>query len=360
MANNLLAQWRKSFASGDTGAKLPAEQSEIIFIETGTSEGIPRVSCVPDPTFYDSWFSHVCTKAAQPGNKSQRLNTRILIRYTKPSGRCNILIDVGKFFYHSALRWFPEFGAIDAVIITHSHAGAIGGLDDLRDWTNNVQPNIPIYVAKRDFDVQNPVLPCSTCELEFSSATCIPEAGKKDLSSEFDCRKVNHALETAPLRHSYQVSSGPYLHVSPHIVLRFIPLLVWHGQGYLSLRFRFGNICCISDVREIPEETYHLLEKCEILILDALRPGHSSTHFGLAMASEEVRRIKPKRTLLTGIIKPIILKVFTTFSSFHALGHLFSAIHLKGLGSYNLVVFEFDHSHLQHQRILQIACSLYA
>lgn len=28
------------------------------------------------------------------------------------------------------------------------------GLDDLRDWTNNVQPHIPIYVAQRDFEVR--------------------------------------------------------------------------------------------------------------------------------------------------------------------------------------------------------------
>lgn len=28
------------------------------------------------------------------------------------------------------------------------------GLDDLRDWTNNVQSHIPIYVAQRDFEVQ--------------------------------------------------------------------------------------------------------------------------------------------------------------------------------------------------------------
>lgn len=27
------------------------------------------------------------------------------------------------------------------------------GLDDLRDWTNNVQPSVPIYTAERDFEV---------------------------------------------------------------------------------------------------------------------------------------------------------------------------------------------------------------
>ena len=31
----------------------------------------------------------------------------------------------------------------------------LSGLDDLRDWTNNVQPHIPIYVAQRDFEVNS-------------------------------------------------------------------------------------------------------------------------------------------------------------------------------------------------------------
>jgi phosphoribosyl 1,2-cyclic phosphodiesterase len=59
-------------------------------------------------------------------------------------------------------------------------------------------------------------------------------------------------------------------------------LPVWHGQGYRSLGFRFGRVCYISDVSDIPKETYKLLEDCELLIMDALRPDRSSsTHFGL-------------------------------------------------------------------------------
>ncbi|KAF3783122.1 putative hydrolase [Nymphaea thermarum] len=217
----------------DTPRQVPDELSEIIFMGTGTSEGIPRVSCLTDPLK----TCPVCSKAMEPNNKNRRLNTSILIRYSNSSGNRNILIDVGKFFYHSALRWFPQFGLrnIDAVIITHSHADAIGGLDDLRDWTNNVQASIPIYVAKRDFEVT--------------------------------------------------------------------PLPVWHGKGYRSLGFRFGNICYISDVSEIPEETYLLLKDCEILIMDALRPDRSSaTHFGLPRALDEVRRIRPRRTFFTGMM----------------------------------------------------------
>jgi phosphoribosyl 1,2-cyclic phosphodiesterase len=49
--------------------------------------------------------------------------------------------------------------------------------------------------------------------------------------------------------------------------LKVVPLPVWHGPGYRSLGFRVGNICYISDVSEIPAETYPLLENCDLLIL---------------------------------------------------------------------------------------------
>ncbi|KAH0460080.1 hypothetical protein IEQ34_010743 [Dendrobium chrysotoxum] len=193
---------------------------------TGTSEGIPRVSCLTNPLKN----CMVCQKATEPGNKNRRRNTSILIRYASDNGRFNILVDAGKFFYHSALTWFPIFGLrnIDAVIITHSHADAIGGLDDLRDWTNNVQPFIPIYVAKHDFEVMK-------------------------------------------MTHYYLVDTS----------------VVLEGAAVSELQF---NI-----IKEEPFVVHNLK--------DALRPDRSSsTHFGLPRALEEVRKIRPKRTLFTGMM----------------------------------------------------------
>lgn len=164
---------------------------------------------------------------------------------------------------------------IDAVIITHSHADAIGGLDDLRDWTNNVQPYIPIYVAERDFEVMK-----KTHYYLVDTSVVTPGAAVSELQFNL-------------------------IHEEPFVVndLKFTPLPVWHGHGYRSLGFRFGNICYISDVSEIPEETYPLLKDCELLIMDALRPDRSSsTHFGLPRAIEEVRKIQPRRTLFTGMM----------------------------------------------------------
>ncbi|CAI9773572.1 unnamed protein product [Fraxinus pennsylvanica] len=102
----LQASLRSGPASYESGGQASIEQSEIIFLGTGTSEGIPRVSCLTDPIKK----CPVCSKAVEPGNKNRRLNTSLLIRVPRPSGSCNILIDAGKFFYHSALKWFPTYG----------------------------------------------------------------------------------------------------------------------------------------------------------------------------------------------------------------------------------------------------------
>lgn len=231
----------------------------------------------------------MCLAAAQLGNKNRRRNTSLLVRYLAPDGSLyNILIDAGKFFYHSALQWFPYYGIrkIDSVIITHAHADANGGLDDLRDWTNNVQPHIPIYVGLRDLTVM--------------------------------AKSHYYLVDTTVIMKGTAVTKLQFIPMSeePFQVhgLKVTPLPVWHGPGYRSLGFRIGDVCYISDASEIPAETYPLLENCDLLILDALRPDRSSsTHFGMPAALEEVRKIRPKRTLFTGMMHTMDHHKINTF-----------------------------------------------
>ncbi|CAA6671664.1 unnamed protein product [Spirodela intermedia] len=174
------------------------------------------------------------------GNKNKRLNTSILIRYNCSGGRFNILIDAGK--YIKTLRWFPFYGLL------------------------NFQACLPISLQVMQ----------KTHYYLVDTSVIIPGAAVSDL-------QFNIIKEEPFTVHNLQIT----------------PLPVWHGPGYRSLGFRFGNVCYISDASDIPEETYELLTGCDLLIVT---DRSSTTHFGLPRALQEVRRIQPKRTLFTGMM----------------------------------------------------------
>jgi phosphoribosyl 1,2-cyclic phosphodiesterase len=115
---------------------------EVVFIGSGSSSGTPNIRCAMD----GAENCVACKSAlADPDSKNNRGNPSILIKvpYTESERsksedaniHRNILVDVGKTFKRGALKWFRKFGvsAVDAVILTHEHADAILGLDDLRE-----------------------------------------------------------------------------------------------------------------------------------------------------------------------------------------------------------------------------------
>ena len=84
-----------------------------------------------------------------------------------------------------------------------------------------------------------------------------------------------------------------------------VPLL--HGDLPV-LGFRVGNVAYCTDVSEIPEPSFGMLEGLDVLVLDALQPKRHITHFSLEQAIEAARRIGAKQTLFTHIA--------------HAMGHV--------------------------------------
>jgi phosphoribosyl 1,2-cyclic phosphodiesterase len=247
------------------------QRSRIVFLGTGTSEGVPRVSCLTKPNHVCA----VCNDAIKPGSRNRRRNTSLLIQRPLADGSLhNVVIDAGKFFYESAMQWFPKYGVstIDGLVITHSHADAVGGFDDLRDWTNNAQESLPIYLRKSDL---------------------------KALNSMFyylvDTKKQTGGGGVAKLAF-YTVDSKPF-NVGD---LKMIPLPVEHGRGREIFGYRFGPVSYVSDASAISQDTATLIRGSELLILDALRPERThGTHFTVEEAVDQVRLLRPKRTLLT-------------------------------------------------------------
>ena len=78
-----------------------------------------------------------------------------------------------------------------------------------------------------------------------------------------------------------------------------IPIPLKHGPKFDVLGFRVGNVAYCTDVSEIPESSWPLLQGLDTLILDALRPEPHVTHFSIEQAIETCRKLKVKQTYFT-------------------------------------------------------------
>lgn len=125
------------------------------------------MACLTDPNNQ----CKVCKSAANdPESKNRRLNTSIMLVCKDPSAadtaesQYNILIDCGKTFYNQAITWCPKYRLrrLDAVILSHGHADATLGLDDLRAWTlgqNSIQSHVDVYLTSETFETVQQVFP---------------------------------------------------------------------------------------------------------------------------------------------------------------------------------------------------------
>lgn len=123
---------------------------QVLFLGTGTSSQVPAIHCITG----DETECVTCHDALKPGSKNRRFCTSLVAvgsHPDTPESKSTILIDCGKSFYESALRYFPRYGLrrIDAVLLTHGHADAILGLDDLRSWTMGgcIQGHVDVYLT---------------------------------------------------------------------------------------------------------------------------------------------------------------------------------------------------------------------
>ncbi|GAA6058379.1 hypothetical protein JCM3770_006101, partial [Rhodotorula araucariae] len=115
------------------GPRRQRRRLSLMLFGTGGSAAVPDIACTTDP-------AHGCKccldTVDKPASRNIRGNTGAVIRVpaaVNGGEEKTILIDCGKTFREMALRWFPKKGLrrIDACILTHHHADAIDGLDDL-------------------------------------------------------------------------------------------------------------------------------------------------------------------------------------------------------------------------------------
>jgi len=221
---------------------------KITFLGTGTSQGIPVINC----------DCEVC-KSDNPKNK--RLRASIVIEHEQTT----ILIDTSPDFRQQLLR--KKVKRIDAVLYTHVHADHIYGFDDLRrfNWLQNER--IPIYGNEKT--------------VTFLSKNFTYAFGTGDLMPGVPNLEANIIKES--------------LHLDG---IKITPVPMMHGKQEI-LGYRINDLAYCTDVSEIPEKSYALLDNLEVLVLDALREKPHPTHLSLEQAINESKKIKAKQTYFT-------------------------------------------------------------
>jgi len=221
----------------------------ITVLGCGTSMGVPQLGC----------RCAVCT-SDDPRNHRTRPSVHI------QQGETQILIDAPPELRLQLWRTGLD-QRLDAVLITHTHADHIMGLDDIRGFTIYTGRAVPVYAEPSALDdlkrvfryIFFPYPPgVSTPQIEFREITGTLQIGE----------------------------------------LTIEPLRVFHGEMPI-LAFRIGDFAYVTDVSYIPPDTWERLQGLRLLILDALRRQPHPTHFHLEKAVEVALQLRAQRTLFT-------------------------------------------------------------
>lgn len=286
--------------------------SELIFLGSGSSGGTPTIShlVVSDSELLSLELDkdnsrsiaiahsiRTSRKAAigdPRNNKNYRCNPSICLQYrnldeTNQVIQKNIIIDVGKTFRESAIRWFPyhQINTIDAVILTHGHADAIFGLDDLRSTRLSNSYPIEVYqseecqkTTQRIFDYLYPKV-------------------DKDQS-------VQRFVSNIDWKNFYSYQSFRVCN------LDIFPIPVKHGEDLDCMGFLFGKnqkVCYLSDISRMIPKTMDFIKDygdIDLLIIDALNFDiANSCHFSLMEAIDVAKQIRPKKVYTVGMSSSI-------------------------------------------------------
>ena len=213
-----------------------------------------------------------CKVCTSPHPHDRRLRPSVLVQWKAPHGATDrtVIIDTGPDFREQALRM--RLKHIDAVLYTHSHADHIMGLDDLRPLSFasfRAGGPIPLYAAPETAAVLERIF-----DYHFSSESTYPTRARVRIQPLVDAVRVHEAEFTCvPVRHGQMDIAG----------------------------FRFGDTAYLTDVSEIPEASFDLLQNLETLVLPSLRHHPHPSHATVKQAVDWAQRIGARQTWLTHI-----------------------------------------------------------
>lgn len=235
---------------------------QLIFLGSSDEQGVPRVGCA----------CPVCRSTRQAGSRNQRTFPSMAVRYGPSYGERLLLIDVTPEFRLQATR--QGLGAVDALLLTHTHEPHLLGLGTLLDAQREAGQALPIYAPAQVLD-----------------------DARQRLAFVWNEKSYRRILQPEPL-------NGP----SELWGMAVQPLRVDHGLGGVAYGYLLAyggyRLAYISDMLRVTAELRQVLTGLDMLIL-----GASHYYEGIEMwkrsvmdiiaALELIRDVAPGRAILT-------------------------------------------------------------
>jgi len=222
---------------------------QIIFLGTGPSQSLPRKG-----------HKDALCRDARQGGKSRRLRSAVLVT----SGKTIILIDAGPDIAQQLKQAKPRH--IDAVLLTHGHEDAIGGLKNLDDWAAHVRSprSVPVFTDR--------------------------------LTAE---RLITRFGRFQNLRFMKLKDYVPFTVARTRITP--VPVMHAHDRKIRTFGYLFESFCYASDFYALPQRTKSMLKGTKTLVLDGAMyfgvhiPTHMSADATIRLAAE----LKTEQLILT-------------------------------------------------------------
>ncbi len=223
---------------------------KITFLGSGTSQGVPVITCTCD----------VCTSLDFRDN---RLRSSVHVQ----AGDSSIVVDTGPDFRQQMLR--ERIRRLDAVLFTHEHKDHTAGLDDVRSFNFAQQADMPIYGRETVLEQIKKEFAYAFAEIKYPGVPMI-----EPITIE------NKTFEVAGI----QVT----------------PIEVMHHKLPV-FGFRFGDFSYITDTNYISPEEIEKIRGSKVLVLNALQKSEHISHYTLQEAVDVATEIGAEKTYFTHI-----------------------------------------------------------
>lgn len=224
---------------------------KIIFLGTGTSQGVPIIGC----------NCEVC-KSTDP--RDNRLRSSLLISLNG----LNILIDAGPDFRQQMLR--EQILQLDAILLTHEHKDHVGGLDDVRAFNWIQKRPMDVYAEKRVND--------SLKVHDFSYV--VDQKDYPGIPKMTFCNITEDPFQIAEVK--------------------IVPIRGMH-LNLPVLGYRINKFAYITDMNYISPHERDKLRGLEVLVINALRRRKHVSHFNIEEALEIIEDVNPRKAYLTHV-----------------------------------------------------------